>query len=299
MNDRKLDYHAFSGTAMPLKDDYHRDGFVICPSLLDMDTVALLREETIAIASGGRGAINGLPEVNGVAEASDTSGASKENALKQVLAIHFPHKISSFIKTMVHDPRIVNVLTQLIGPDIKCMQSMLFVKNEGKPGQAWHQDETFILTEDRSLIGVWIAIDDATIDNGCLWLHPTSHVEGKLWPSRKIDDARFDGSEESFGWPWDSEGGVAAEVSAGSVVFFNGFTLHRSLNNRRNQGYRRALVNHYMSAQSQLPWKFGASRFAPDDYRDIVMVAGADPYAERGIEDLAQPYLRPENKDLQ
>ena len=284
---------------MSLKDDYQRDGFVICPSLIDIGTIALLREETIAIASGGRGAINGLPEVNRVAKASNTSDASKESALKQVLAIHFPHKISSFIKTMVHDPRIVNVLTQLVGPDVKCMQSMLFVKNAGKPGQAWHQDETFIPTEDRSLIGVWIAIDDATIDNGCLWLHPTSHVEGKLWPSRKIDDVRFDGSEESFGWPWDSEGGVAAEVSAGSVVFFNGFTLHRSLNNRRNHGYRRALVNHYMSAQSQLPWKFGASRFAPDDYRDIVMVAGADPYAERGFEDLAQPYLRPENKDLQ
>ncbi len=90
------------------------------------------------------------------------------------------------------------------------------------------------------------------------------------------------------------ESGVAVEVTAGSVVFFNGFTLHRSLHNQRASGCRRALVHHCMSARSPLPWRFGASVFAPDDYRDIVMVCGQDAFAERGFEDLARPYLRPE-----
>lgn len=48
------------------------------------------------------------------------------------------------------------------------MQTMLFVKPPGFPGQAWHQDENFIPTRDRSLCGGWIALDDATIENGCL-----------------------------------------------------------------------------------------------------------------------------------
>jgi ectoine hydroxylase-related dioxygenase (phytanoyl-CoA dioxygenase family) len=179
------------------------------------------------------------------------------------------------------------------------MQSMLFVKNAGKPGQAWHQDETFIPTPDASLTGVWIALDDASIANGCLWVQPGSHRDRHLWPSRPCADPRFDGAPESFGWDsprWPAEGGVAAEVGAGSVVFFNGFTLHRSLDNRRRSGFRRALVNHCMSAQAELPWPFGASRFAPKDYRDIEMVCGADPFAARGIEDLARPYLRAETK---
>jgi len=60
------------------------------------------------------------------------------------------------------------------------------------------------------------------------------------------------------------EGGIAAEVPAGSVVFFNGFTLHRSLDNRRTSGYRRVLVNHCMSAQARLPWRFGASHLRPE-----------------------------------
>lgn len=271
---------------MTLKSDYQRDGFVIARNLVDAATIQRLRDETVAIARGQRGAIAGA-----VSEA-----AVDESALKNILAIHFPHKISSLMHSMLTHPPIVALLEQLVGPDLKCMQSMLFVKNAGKPGQAWHQDETFIPTPDRSLIGVWIALDDATIDNGCLWLHPGSHAEGKLWPGRPTDDPRFDGSPESFGWPWPSEGGVAAEVSAGTVLFFNGFTLHRSLDNRRSTGFRRALVNHYMSARSPLPWASGNSRFAPDDYRDIVMVSGRDSFADRGLEDLAVPYLRPESR---
>ena len=274
---------------MSLASDYQRDGYLICRELIDTATVQCLREETVAIACGLRGAIPGVVPGGMVRDGLD------ESALASVLAVHFPHKISPLMRQAIKHPAIVEVLTQLIGPDVKCMQSMLFVKNAGKPGQAWHQDESFIPTQDASLTGVWIALDDATIDNGCLWVQPGSHATRHLWPSRPCNDARFDGAPESFGWPWAQEGGVAAEVAAGSVIFFNGYTLHRSLDNRRSSGFRRALVNHCMSAHSELPWSFGASRHAPHDYRDIVMVAGHDPFAARGLEDLARPYLRPES----
>jgi phytanoyl-CoA hydroxylase len=279
-------------SGMSLAETYERDGYLICRDLVDAGTVQRLRDETVAIARGQRGAIDGLPDP----AAATTAG---EGALLDVLAIHFPHKISPPMRSMLSFAPIVDVLQQVIGPDVKCMQSMLFVKNAGKPGQAWHQDETFIPTRDASLCGVWIALDDATVDNGCLWVQPGSHRQRHLWPSRPCTDPRFDGSPESTGWSsdaWPAEGGVAAEVQAGSVVFFNGYTLHRSLDNRRPGGFRRALVNHCMSARHPLPWAFGASAFAPDDYRDVVMVCGHDPYAHRGQEDLARPYLRPEKR---
>jgi hypothetical protein len=50
-----------------------------------------------------------------------------------------------------------------------------------------------------------------------------------------------------------------------------------------------------MSARSELPWSFGASAHAPADYRDIVMISGHDAFAERGLEDLALPTLRPDS----
>lgn len=281
---------------MSLLADYQRDGYLVCRDLVDPATVAALREEAVAIACGRRGAIAGNVQAGRARRRDD------ESALKDVLAIHFPHKVSAPMRAMLRHAPIVAVLREIVGEDVKCMQSMLFVKNAGKPGQAWHQDETFIPTPDASLTGVWIALDDATVANGCLWVQPGSHRERRLWPSRPCSDSRFDGAPESFGWEcarWPREGGVAAEVTAGSVVFFNGYTLHRSLDNRHPGGFRRALVNHVMSARAELPWAFGGSRFAPHDYRDIEMVCGHDAHAGRWLEDLARPYLRPEAAALQ
>jgi hypothetical protein len=77
-------------------------------------------------------------------------------------------------------------------------------------------------------------------------------------------------------------------------VFFNGDLLHRSLPNTRTSGYRRVLVNHYMSAESLLPWwpPTDGKQMALADYRDIIMIAGKDPYGYKGVQDLAEPHVR-------
>jgi hypothetical protein len=89
---------------------------------------------------------------------------------------------------------------------------------------------------------------------------------------------------------------VPVEVKKGSIVFFNGYLLHRSLPNYAKGGYRRALVNHYMSAESLLPWFYDKNKpegpVAAMDYRDIVMVAGTDPYGWKGIEERASAHVR-------
>ena len=85
------------------------------------------------------------------------------------------------------------------------------------------------------------------------------------------------------------------EVPAGAMVFFNGYLLHRSFPNRAKGGYRRVLVNHYMSAESLLPWRPPAEgvQMAIADYRDIVMIAGQDPYGWKGLDEMAKPFVRP------
>ena len=173
---------------------------------------------------------------------------------------------------------------------------MLFVKASGKPGQAWHQDEDYIPTRDRSLTGAWIALDDATVVNGCLWVLPKSQRQGILWPQKEHENLNFDCAQESYQFPWRDEGSVPVEVKAGSIVFFNGYLLHRSLRNRATEGFRRSLVNHYMSAESLLPWMSPAKMtgsVAQADYRDIVMVAGTDPYAYKGVSTMAKAMVRP------
>src|SRR5579864_62704 len=270
-----------------LKTAYDRDGFVAVEGLLAVDEVETLRAEIVAVALGERGEIAG---------AEPRAGRSDEALVGDILAIHMPHKISPLVRATMAHPRIVPILESLIGPDVKAMQTMVFVKRPGKPGQAWHQDEHYIPTRDRSLCGAWIALDDATIENGCLWMHPGSQASGILYPTRPHGDERFDTADEVFDHPYEREGGAPVEIKAGAVAFFNGYVLHRSLPNRAPGGFRRALVTHYMSARSLLPWTMGAPRAKPD-MRDIVMICGEDPYAWRGLEDLTTPYIRPESPE--
>lgn len=265
---------------------YQREGYLVLPQALSEPEVEALRGETTRICRGEAGEFTGL--------AAGDPTESDDESLKRYLCIHFPHKISQLMFDFLAHPKIVQVLEQIIGPDVKCMQSMLFIKASGKPGQAWHQDEYFIPTRDRSLTGAWLALDDATTENGCLWVLPGSHRPGVLYPQRQHNDRRFDCTAEAYQFPYNDDQAIPVEVKAGAIVFFNGYLLHRSLPNRATSGYRRTLVNHYMSASSLLPWvqPTGESD-GMLDFRDIVLVAGNDPYAYKGTISYHQPHVRP------
>ena len=269
---------------------YKDNGWLVLHEAIDRAAIEELRARATELCRNETG------EVRGVAPADGQ--LSDEEALQRVLCIHFPHKLSATFKAFLAHPVIVATLQKIIGPDVKAMQSMLFVKASGKPGQAWHQDEDFIPTRDRSLTGVWIALDDATLKNGCLWMHSGSQKAGVLWPQKFHYDHRFDCTHESFGFAWGEAESVPVEVKTGSVVFFNGYTLHRSLSNRARSGFRRALVNHYMSASSLLPWAKPEDKtsMALADFRDVVLVAGRDPYAFKGIEDRSKAFVRADGK---
>jgi ectoine hydroxylase-related dioxygenase (phytanoyl-CoA dioxygenase family) len=277
-------------------DSFHENGFLVVKDALLPEEIEALRSEATSICRGDYGAVRGTlkkdREIPGVVPVGPET--PDEEVLKRYLCIHFPHKISDYMLKCLAHPVMQEVLSKVIGPNVKCMQSMLFIKSAGKPGQAWHQDEYYIPTRDRSLTGGWIAMDRATTENGCLWVIPGSHKSGVLWPQKWHADTRFDCAGEAYQFPYKDEDAIPVEVEAGSIVYFNGHLLHRSLPNRAKAGYRRCLVNHYMSAESLLPWhgpKEGES-VATADMRDIVMVCGKDPYAWKGVEDLTEAHVR-------
>jgi phytanoyl-CoA hydroxylase len=264
---------------------YHDYGYLIAPNLLPASDIETLKKETAAIFRGERGHIEGMLEVEGLTDAE---------VLKKYVAIHFPHKISSLIKGYLSNKAVVDVLKGIVSPNVKCMQSMLFVKGPGKAGQSWHQDEYYIPTRDQSLVGAWIAIDDATIDNGCLWIIPGSNKTGYMMKRVANDSKEYADVDTVDVSQYSKEQIIPVEVKSGSVVFFNGYTLHSSQRNKTTDNFRTALVNHYMSAESMLPWDQDGKLPATEDLRDIVMVAGEDPYAWKETVDLNKPYLRPE-----
>lgn len=257
------------------------EGYLTVEGLLTMDEVEEIRADTLKLARGGYPceSLRPLPET-----------MSDREALQNILCIHQPHFISPVMEKYARHPKVCGALSQITAAhlpywdgSVKCMQSMLFVKPPGFQGQPWHQDEIYIPTRDRSLVGAWIALDDATVENGCLWVIPGSHRNGQLHPQHGHDNAdEFDFTPESYGFDESAE--VPVVVKTGTLVFFNGYLLHRSHRNR-SQVFRRVLVNHYCNAWSLLPWKVETGQSAATaDQRSVMLVAGSDPYAWKGYD---------------
>ena len=255
------------------------NGYLVVPGLMEAAELAELKRDLVDVARGRY-------ECDNIEPVDPT--LSDQAVLESILCIHQPHYVSPVIERYVRHPKICGALSQITAAhlpfwdgSVKCMQSMYFVKPPNFQGQAWHQDEIYIPTRDRSLIGAWIAVDDATVENGCLYVIPGSHRPGYLYPQRPHENSdEFDFAPESYGFDESVE--IPVEVQAGALVFFNGYLLHRSYKNRGDT-YRRVLVNHYCNAWSLLPWSLEEGESpAKADRRNIVPVAGIDPYAWKG-----------------
>ena len=255
---------------------FHHDGFLIVPDLLSPAEVAQLCQAIPRTLDENRSTL-GLPGPDTV--------PNPDRLLDDILCVHHIHKISDLFRAFAGHDRITAHLEHLIGPDVKCLQSQLFVKPPGFPGNAWHQDEGPIPTRDRSLVAVWIALDDATGANGCLRIVPRSHRAGYLYPMREHHRPdEYDFTTEAYGF--DDSAVQPVELPAGSAVFFHGYLVHGSTRNTSG-GTRRALTYHYMNSYSLLPWQGGRG-----DYRDVFPVLGADPYEWKGYADQSVPHLR-------
>ena len=170
--------------------------------------------------------------------------------------IHFHRHVELFERYLLH-PRVLDVLEQLIGPDVSGLQSMMFFKPPGQYGQAYHQDSYYIKVKPDTVCGTWIAIDGCDEDNGCMYFVPGSHMEPIYQDVHKPDNkddfkenlTEIDNVDESREVP--------AIANAGDVVFFHGRIIHRSKQNRTKDRYRRAFVCHYANARSYTQWHGG------------------------------------------
>ena len=170
--------------------------------------------------------------------------------------IQFHRHLEIHERYLLH-PRILDVLEALIGPDLMAMQSMLFLKPPGKPGQAFHQDSYYIKTFPDTLCGAWMAIDDADDENGCMGFIPGSHHDSiSLEVGKPENTTDFqEGLTEMQGVEEGKE--VLAEARAGDVVFFHGHLIHRSRQNRSPNRFRRSYVCHYANARAYTEWGGG------------------------------------------
>jgi phytanoyl-CoA hydroxylase len=132
------------------------------------------------------------------------------------------------------------------------LQGMYIFKQPNIGGEVTcHQDSTFLYTEPQTIAGLWFALEDATVENGCLWAIPGGHTVGlkSRWLRNESGGMKFDIFDET---PWPEERLVPLEVKQGSLIILNGLLPHRSFANRSSRS-RHAYTLHVISADSRYP----------------------------------------------
>ena len=150
---------------------------------------------------------------------------------------------TSELKELVEDLRIKNPLL---------LQSMYIFKQPHIGGKVTcHQDSTFLYTEPMSVTGFWFALEDATIENGCMWAIPGGHKLGlkSRWLRAPQGGMRFEVFDET---PWLEEKLVPLEVRQGTLIVLHGLLPHKSLENKSAKS-RHAYTLHVISGDARYP----------------------------------------------
>ncbi|XP_043914707.1 phytanoyl-CoA dioxygenase domain-containing protein 1 [Protopterus annectens] len=164
---------------------------------------------------------------------------------------HALHAFDDVFKTITHSPKVQELGRKLGLQDPVIVQSMYIFKQPGIGGEVTpHQDATFLNTSPLGkVMGFWIALEDATIQNGCLWFIPGSHKDGisrqmVRTPEGTYPRTQFRGSERNY----EDNQFVAVPVKKGSLVLICGEVVHKSALNTSEKS-RHAYTFHIMDSR--------------------------------------------------
>ena len=158
-----------------------------------------------------------------------------------------PHLSGTAREFALSEP-VADIVADLLGPDIDVFQSQFIFKNAGAWGQPWHQDSFYFPFDRQPQVGVWLAISEATLENGCLSVLPGSH----LGDIHKHSPDRRPGANQGYLEVLDQNYVAATPtlMAPGDLLVFHSYLLHRSEDNR--SGARRsAMVYHYGRAGTE------------------------------------------------
>ena len=183
----------------------------------------------------------------------DTAGMlqiPKERAINKIG--HALHDLDPTFQAFSYQLRLAVLAEQLGLVDPLLLQSMLIFKQPSIGGEvSWHQDGSFLYTVPQSVTGFWFALEEATLENGCLWALPGEHTRGLRSRFRRID-GRLQTEALPGGLDFDDTAKTPLEVPAGTLVVLNGLLPHYSAANHSADS-RYAYTIHAIAASSHYP----------------------------------------------
>ena len=198
-------------------------------------------------------------------DAFDESGRlrqSKNDSLNKMG--HAMHDLDPVFNAFSRTPELAALTGSLGYAEPGIIQSMYIFKPPRIGGEVTcHQDSTFIYTEPESCTGFWFALEDATIENGCMQFIPGAHKMPLKQRNYRRDDGKFV-IETIDDTPWPEERKLPAEAKAGTMVIFDGRMPHLSgpnLSDRSRHAYTLHVIdqschypaNNWLQRSADLP----------------------------------------------
>jgi len=155
-------------------------------------------------------------------EAMLSSGNTESgiNRVKEItFTAHLVKKDESF-QNFVADDRLVDIATRLLGPDIALYwDQAVYKRPETLKDFPWHQDNGYGNVLSEQYVTCWLALEDATIENGCIWIMKDSHKQGIV-----------EHKNTPIGWQcyFGEDPGTPVPLKKGSMVVFSSLLFHRS-----------------------------------------------------------------------
>ncbi len=237
-------------------EGYARDGFVSPVPALTREQAAHYREKMAAFERAVGGPLT--------SDATDARYRSRT------------HVLLAWVHGLVRHPAILDAVEQLIGPDILVYTSTWFIKEpESAAIAAWHQDATYFGLRPYEHVTAWLALTDATAENGCMEFLPGSYRRGQLPHRAGVVAASVNRAGQAVTIDVDDAPAVHAPLRAGEFSLHHTLCLHRSQPNR-SAGRRIGLAVSYVPTRVQ---HLGVKHKTP-----AMLVRGVDTFGHFALE---------------
>ena len=250
-------------------DSYRENGFVVLDEFLSPGELAEWRE-ALDDALKTRGDTM-LPKTVENDFNKSTEEKVEANKAIEYYAQVFIQRVnlwmdSEWMKRLILDPRIGKIACDLEGVDgMRVWHDQTLIKTPWGNPTGWHLDNPYWSFSSEHAISIWVALDDATLENGCLWYIPGTHKKKSF---ENVGIGPNMGDLFKVHTDWADKKAVPAVMKAGSCGLHNGLTAHGA-NANMTPGFRRAMTCAFMPDGATFN---GQQNVLPKDYFKMLKV---------------------------
>ncbi|XP_050554404.1 probable phytanoyl-CoA dioxygenase [Spodoptera frugiperda] len=223
---------------------YHDNGYLVIKKLIGIPALNSYRQRFTDVCEGRveKGRVTVVKD-----RALCKNQAKAEDFINKIQELLYDEVYSTYSE----DPRLLHIVSQLVGQNLTAINCMLINKPPGTREHPPHQDLLYFpFRPANKIVATWTAIDPVNADNGCLYMVPGSHKHDVLFEHRdQVNEAKlfFYGLAEDKRIAPEHKR-VYLDMEPGDTVFFVSTIVHGSRPNVSNS-YRKAMTCHYASSE--------------------------------------------------